>query len=90
MEVQDANSSALFLTIEEPEPTDLENRTGMTPTGFRVEYRTNDEPQWNAQSFPLAEGRYNQFSNFTLTFYRIKDLNFRTINCILLLIYRVR
>ncbi|CAG9772681.1 unnamed protein product [Ceutorhynchus assimilis] len=64
LELKDANSTALFLTIEEPAP-DPENRTAMAPTGFVVEYRTYDDPYWSAQQFRLAEDKTYIVTNLT-------------------------
>ncbi|KAL1506578.1 hypothetical protein ABEB36_005911 [Hypothenemus hampei] len=57
LEVKNANSSALFVHVEEPELTEAENRTKMEPTGVRIEYRSHDDPEWNVQSFSLTEDK---------------------------------
>ncbi|XP_066261813.1 neural cell adhesion molecule 1-like [Euwallacea similis] len=75
MEVQDSSPTSLVVYVEEPEITDMENKTGMGPDGIRVEYRSeDDEPSyWHAQSFTLAEDKLYIVSNLTAnTTYQVR------------------
>ncbi|XP_066147322.1 limbic system-associated membrane protein-like [Euwallacea fornicatus] len=75
VEVRSSSPTSMVVYVEEPDITDLENKTGMRPNGILVEYRSkDDEPSyWHAQNFKLAEDKLYTVSNLTAnTTYQVR------------------